>query len=144
MGMHSGRLQRAPELLTGSGMKLIFPMPPNLANSRMHWRTKHNAKKSLWAYMDVRQIFDIGFPKPPREPMAKATISSVMYLGGAMDDDNAMNRHKWLLDWLKSRGYIMDDRKKCLTWAGLPEQVIDRKNQRIEITLTPLTPTASE
>ncbi len=62
-----------------------------------------------------------------------------MYLGGAMDDDNAMARHKPLLDWLKTRGYIADDRKKNIVWEGLPEQIVKRDgNYRIELTITPL------
>lgn len=42
-------------------------------------------------------------------------------------------------DWLKTRGYIVDDRRKCLTWAGFPEQVVARKHvYRLEITIHPL------
>ena len=58
-----------------------------------------------------------------------------MYLHSPMDDGNAMNRMKWVEDWLKAWGYITDDSKKHLEWTGFPKQVIDRKYQRIEIEL---------
>ena len=62
-----------------------------------------------------------------------------MHLGAAMDDGNAMNRHKWLEDWLVTRGYLVDDRKSCLTWETFPTQIVKRDGKyRIELTLTPL------
>jgi hypothetical protein len=61
-----------------------------------------------------------------------------MYLGAAMDDDNAAARHKPLLDWLKTRGYIAADRRKCLRWESFPEQIIRRNGHyHIELTITP-------
>jgi len=60
-----------------------------------------------------------------------------MHLGAAMDDSNAMRRHKWVEDWLTTRGYIADDRKKVLTWEGFPEQRLSRYGERkIELVLT--------
>ena len=47
-----------------------------------------------------------------------------------------MARLKWPLDWLTRAGYIADDSAPSLRWAGMPEQEIDRKNRRVEITLT--------
>mgnify|MGYP001617675201 CR=1 FL=1 len=57
-----------------------------------------------------------------------------------MDDGNALHRcEKWPCDWLKTRGYIVDDRRSCLTWETLPAQVVKRDgNYRIELVLTPL------
>jgi hypothetical protein len=58
-----------------------------------------------------------------------------------MDDGNAMNRHKWIEDWLTTRGYIVDDRKKNLEWEGFPEQIVKRDgNYSITLTLTPINP----
>jgi hypothetical protein len=116
---------------------LTLPMPPNLGNARMHWRTKLEAKRAYFAELDWRQGATI--PDPPGVPFSRCRIRSRMLLGGAMDDDNAMHRHKWVLDWLKTRGYIVDDRKKCLTWEAFPEQIVKRDGKyRIELTLTPL------
>ena len=123
-------------------LTLVLPMPPNISNgSHCHWRTRHAAKLNYWHELDMillvprrKPIYTA--PEPPPAPLPKATITSVMYLGGAMDDSNAMHRHKWVEDWLVTRGYIADDSKKCLTWTGFPEQVIRRDgNYRLVLTL---------
>ncbi|MDB4893127.1 MAG: hypothetical protein JWL61_4982 [Gemmatimonadetes bacterium] len=132
------------EAMSADPLTLVLPMPDNIANgAHGHWRTKHAAKVTYWKALDAIQIHGtIGpwiVPSPPRTPFAKATLSSVMHLGGAMDDSNAMRRHKWVEDWLKTRGYIVDDRKKCLTWTGFPEQIVKRDgNHRLVLTLTPI------
>lgn len=118
-------------------LTISFPMPPNLTNagSHGHWRIKGNEKKRFLALCDERQAAGL-LPPPPKCAFQKAILSSVMHLGHAMDDDNALARHKWPLDWLKTRGYIVDDRRKCVRWIALPEQIIKRDgNYRIEITL---------
>jgi hypothetical protein len=130
------------------GLTLTVPMPPNISNgSHGHWRTRHRQKKDYWGELDLlasmygSHIFDCGphaIPAPPDDPYPRATIRSTMYLGSAMDDSNAMRRHKWIEDWLVTRGYIADDRKKCLQWETFPEQIIKRDgNYRVVITLTP-------
>jgi hypothetical protein len=113
---------------------LTVPMPLNLANSRMNWRKRHREKVAYWLTLDTMQWLG-RLPDPPVKPLAKARISSRMVLGAAMDQDNAMSRHKWVCDWLSERGYIADDRAKCLTWTGFPEQHITRK-EPASITIT--------
>jgi hypothetical protein len=51
-----------------------------------------------------------------------------------MDLDNLMARCKWPVDWLVIRSVIAGDSPKELEWE-LPRQLIDRKDQRIEIEL---------
>ena len=133
-------------------LTFTLPMPPNIANgSHGHWRARHREKVSYWADLDIvaamcrtdgwAHATDWRIPGPPAEPFARATIASTMHLGAAMDDSNAMRRHKWVEDWLKTRGYIVDDRKKCLTWTGFPEQIVKRDgNYRLVLTLTPASP----
>jgi hypothetical protein len=59
-----------------------------------------------------------------------------MILGNRMDADNAVARHKWLLDWLESRGYIANDQR--LEWAAFPAQTVRRSIQpKIVLELTP-------
>lgn len=123
-------------------MILTVPMPANLANvaarKSRHWRTTYREKLQYWMQLDDLQRIGV-IPPPPQEAYALSSISSVMFLGGAMDDDNAMARHKPLLDWLKTRGYIQDDRKKNLVWEGLPQQIVKRDgNYRIMLTLSPI------
>ena len=124
-----------------SEIQLTVPMPPNVTNRRSggsHWRTIYREKQQFSKTLDALQAAGI-LPPPPPLPFRKAMVISVMYLGAAMDDDNAMARHKPVMDWLKTRGYIVDDRKKCLSWYGLPEQVIKRDgNYRIVLTLRAL------
>jgi hypothetical protein len=115
-----------------------LPMPENLTNrksGRGHWRTIHSEKRKYQAMLDVLQSGGI-IPPPPPAPLPKARLTSVMTLGGAMDDDNALARHKVAIDWLVKRGYLASDRRTCLTWTGLPTQRISRKNAPcLELTL---------
>ncbi len=114
-----------------------FPLPLNLANSRMHFRVKHREKVAYWEMLDLLVLGGILPKKPKNAPWQKASIRSEMVLGAAMDDGNAMNRHKWIEDWLVKRKYLLDDRKKVLTWEAFPIQRISRKNEpSITITLT--------
>lgn len=113
-----------------------FPMPLNLGNSRMHFRVKHKEKVAYWTMLDLLAKGEI-LPPPPKVPWKKATLSSKMVLGAAMDEDNAMSRHKWILDWLVTRGYVADDKRKVIKWSGFPEQRVSRKEDpSITITLT--------
>lgn len=115
-------------------LTLVLPMPENIANARMHWRVKHKAKKDYFEMCDDRQRVGL-IVAPPRLKIGRADVRSVMYLGSHMDADNAMARHKWPLDWLQSRGYIVND--KHLTWTTLPAQFVKRDGKyRIELTIT--------
>lgn len=114
--------------------ELTLPLPLNLANSRMHWRKKNREKKNYFSNCDLL-LAGKQLPRPPRKPWERAEITVTMYLYSYMDDDNAMARLKWPIDYLRKAGYITDDRKRNLEYTGLPSQQIDRKNQRLEITL---------
>jgi hypothetical protein len=123
-------------------MELTIPMPPTNTNSAKgrsrHWRVLEKEKNAYWEMLDLYVVLG-RIPDAPHEPIAQATIRSVMYLGGAMDDDNAMARHKWPIDWLRKRGYIAGDRRTNLRWEGLPHQIVKRdKHYRMVLTLTPV------
>ena len=138
--------------LDGVTLTLTVPMPPTMMNRRSsnHWRAVHCAKLDYWERLDNLRLASkcvqpdslaclapFHVPEPPPEPLARVAVYSVMHLGGAMDDDNAMHRHKFLLDWLKSREYIVDDRRKNLKWVSFPEQHVKRDgNYRITISLS--------
>lgn len=111
-------------------MTLTFrlPMPPNLANARMHWRARHAAKVAYWRHLDLLLAGRI-LPQPPDVPLARATITATLTLHNPMDDDNAMARAKWAQDWLASRGYVAGDSRRHLRWGGIPAQRISRKNE---------------
>lgn len=120
-----------------TAVEFRFPMPPHIGNARGHWRARHGKKQQFYSTCDLMQKLKL-LPAPPRRPWGQVTASSVMHLGAMMDDDNALARHKYVLDWLKTRGYLADDRRTNIEWARLPEQIIGRK-QKYEIVLT-LTP----
>ena len=111
-------------------------MPENLANARLHWRKKNALRKAYFEDCDYLQAIGV-LPSPPAVPFAAPRIRSLMYLGARMDTDNAMARHKWPLDYLQTRGYIVNDR--ALDWRTFPEQVVGRRDRyAIIITLTDL------
>jgi hypothetical protein len=115
---------------------LTLPLPPNLANGRGHWRKKHRERREYFAACDQRQGAGL-VPAPPAVALAHAWITAVITHTHWSDDDNAMARLKWSVDWLKTRGYIADDSRKCLTWTGLPHQHITRQFEPgVQITLT--------
>jgi len=118
-----------PDALT-----ITFPMPPNLANARMHWRVKHNAKVAYWEALDYLRMAK-RIPAPPKKPLGPVRVASAMVLGNSMDHDNAIARHKWCVDWLVSRGYLINDTRKLVIWGGFPDQRISRK-EPASITLT--------
>ncbi len=123
---------------------LTVPMPRNISNGPFSNRFAVNAaKKRYWEHLDL--LAAVGpkgqIPPPPPEPFERAKISSVMYLGAAMDEDNAMRRHKWVADWLRRRGYIRDDRPRNLKWTGFPAQIVKRADRyRIVLTIEEVPP----
>lgn len=122
-----------PEVLEGNLVRLTLPMPPNVGgNSRMHWRMKHRTKLAYWDACDMRVVLRVN-PKAPAAPLDPAHIAAKFYVHQTHDVDNLMSRAKLALDWLVSRGYIHDDAPRHLKWAGIPEQEVDRKNQRLEV-----------
>lgn len=117
-------------------LTLTVPLPPNIANGRMHWQVKLKAKKAYWDTLSL--LANCG--KIPAEAVSRprrARLAATLYLHSPMDDDNAMARLKWLVDWLVSNGYLAGDSRKHIEWEGLPKQFIDRKNPRCVVTLTP-------
>jgi len=120
-------------------MALVFhlPMPPNLANSRMHWRTKHGQRQAyerfLTGLLRAQQL-----PAVPALPLERAVVYAALRLGAHMDDDNAVARCKWPLDWLVKAGYLADDRRKVLQWGAFPSQHVTRKlGPMLTLTLVP-------
>jgi hypothetical protein len=100
-------------------------MPANLANSRMHWRKKHQLRTEYFAACELRRMTR-QLPPPPTTPWPRASVTVAMVLGAAMDDDNAVARCKWPLDWLVRAGYVADDRRSALRWGAFPTQTITR------------------
>lgn len=111
----------------GGAVLLTLPLPPNMANGRMHWRAKNRKRQEYLAMCDA---WESGSPLR----LTKARMTPRLYVWSKMDVDNAMARLKWPVDWLVRRGYLPDDNPDHLEWS-IPKQIIDRKRQRIEIIL---------
>lgn len=118
-------------------LRFSLPLPPNLANSRMHWAVKHLKRTAYFEACDALQLTG-DVPPPPPTPIAKAVIQETLYVGSEMDDDNAAARTKWAVDWLKTRGYIADDKRANLLRKGYPDQRVRLKPYRLELALTPI------
>jgi hypothetical protein len=109
-------------------LTFTFPLPPNMTNGgRLHWRTKHRKQKLWQAACDTLQLTKV-LPPPPKRPWAQAAVTATLTMWNPMDHDGAVSRCKWAIDWLVTRGYLVDDSASCLTWTGMPQQVIDRKH----------------
>jgi hypothetical protein len=112
-------------------MNIVLPLPPNMANSRRHWRVTLKEKKAYWQALDaIRHTW----PRPTKPH--RASISAHLYVWNWMDDEGALARLKWAIDYLVAWDYLADDSRKHMTWEGMPGQTIDRKNPRVEITIT--------
>lgn len=134
---------------TATGLTIIVPLPPNLTNRgkgrSSHWRTVRNEQLAYWGELDALRL--VGkIPPPPEQPWERVRARVTMFVHQKMDWSNAFARLKWVEDWLAGRKkhgvprgeqYIVDDSPDHLIYEGLPDQVIDRKNPRIEILLTP-------
>lgn len=122
----------------GTFTRLVVPLPPNMANDgRVHWRRKYNAQQEYFDTLDLllaaRRI-----PAPPREVPGRVRLTAHLFVWSEMDDDNALARLKHALDWLRTRGYVADDRRRNIEWTGLPQQTIDRRDQRLELIIEPV------
>jgi hypothetical protein len=121
--------------MTGTILRFEFPFPPDRGNARGHSRTHNNSKKSYWAQLDELQL--VGkLPKPPRFPLAKVAATGSMHLPNKLDMDNKWARIKWPMDWLKTRGYIVDDSESHVRWLNDIEQNVDRSGRPAALIVT--------
>ena len=118
-------------------MTLVVPLPPNLANGRMHWRVTNARRREYFEAVDMLALIK-RIPPPPPMPFPKVTIAITLYLGAFMDDDNALSRCKWPIDWLVRRDYIAGDaRKHCR--LSIPNQKVKRNGvYAVELIVTPV------
>lgn len=116
-------------------LTLTLPLPPNLANARLHWRAKHRKRADYLASLEMLRITRQIPPAPPA-PFRAVTLGSHLYVWSFLDDDNALARIKWAADFLTRAGYIVDDKRPHCRFT-IPDQTVDRKAQRLVLTLTP-------
>ena len=118
-------------------MKLTLPLPPNRANAREHWRVTHRNK--VWYYERARNAILLELVNNVEwtgDCTERMRLDATFYLWKKMDRGNLVARLKWLEDALVNYGLLVDDNEEWLD-LQMPKQVIDRKNRRVEIELTP-------
>lgn len=113
-------------------LTVTLPLPPNRGNSRVQWRARHaQTRRYLGDALGQLQALRVGRACP----WSPVEVSAVLYVHNRMDDDNAVARLKVPLDALTRAGIIRDDRRPHCRLAGIPEQVIDRRRPRVELTV---------
>lgn len=127
--------QTEPTPAAVRSMKLCLPLPPNRANARGHWTARHNTDSQYRFVLDSMKSA-LMLPTPPIRAWRRVRVRSKLYVWNIMDEDNAMARLKVAIDWLVMRGYITDDRRENIEWAGVPEQEIDRECPRLVLRIS--------
>ena len=131
-------------------LRIALPLPPNIANSRMHFRVvakrrgEYNYAALILYRLSQRTLPEMrkDWPYPfdlavPHDEVAPRELASTLFLAKLMDSDNALARLKWPIDLLVKWGYLADDRpSRCKMLV--PAQVIDRARPRVEFTITTL------
>ena len=114
---------------------LTLPLPPNRANAREHWRVTWRKKAVYYEKAEWELKFG-GRMRSVKLPLERPILTATLYVWQKMDPDNCAARLKWPIDCLVRCGLLVDDSEKHLDFTEIPRQVIDRKNQRVEIVLT--------
>jgi hypothetical protein len=100
----------------------LMPIPPQRANFRGSWQKSHGQKLRYWQQLDNLVLQKL-LPRRPLKPWPHATITAHFTMRSVhMDQDNALARCKWAVDWLTQRHYLAGDTPSCLTWTGIPTQ----------------------
>jgi hypothetical protein len=132
-------LQRGGHRHVEGEMQLDLVLPVNVANARLHWRSKDTLRQAYFAHCDM--LLRTGaIPRPLSTPIPCASIRVEMHCKREMDTDNAVARCKWAGDWLQERGYIMSDKPSGLKWEGMPQQFPKSKSPRLVIYLREVSP----
>lgn len=108
--------------MTEITLRVPLPPPRNTSSDR-HWSSRAKGKKKYYAAADLATLKT----RFPSAPFAKVEATAVVYAWNRDDEDNCMARMKSIQDWCKSRGIVIDDSPRHWHWTGVPDQVIERK-----------------
>lgn len=111
---------------SGEGVIFRLPLPPNMANARLHWRSKDNLRKLYLSQCESLVGMRL-LPTAPEIPLVFARLSVTLCVKREHDHDNAVARCKFACDFLQSGGYIQSDKPKFLEWVGMPKQIVDTR-----------------
>lgn len=112
-----------------------LPMPPNLANARLHWAERDRARRAYESTLYARRLKD-ELPRPPLHPFPRARLVVTLHVcGRLMDTDNAYARCKWPVDFLTRSRYVVDDSPDVLTLEVGQQRVPHRDQVKLVMTL---------
>ena len=111
-----------------------FPLPLNRANRWQHYMARHRTRKELWRNLDTRVTVK-RLPRPPLKPWERAHAVIEVRTWRRADVDNCTSRAKDLIDWLVSRGYVVDDGPLHLS-LSIRATAAPRKQIGVTVTLT--------
>lgn len=124
-----------------TSLTVVLPLPPNMANSRMHWRVKERKRKDYFASCALRWYAQAsGGPlsrsraRMSQEPR-KAHLAFEMIVGNEMDEDNALARCKWAVDFLVREGILYGDKPKDCAMS-IPKQIVKRTKDSYTLRVT--------
>jgi len=121
-------------------LKLVLPLPPSLPNLRLHWSAQARLVRN---FKDVTYLNARGQRRPPRPPPELVRIDARFYGWNLRDEDNLVASLKLTLDALVDAGFIAADDPKHME-LGEISQEIDRKDRRLEVTITPIRATSRQ
>lgn len=108
-------------------MRLVLDLPKATGNARMHWRTRYYTRTRFWEAQDNRQRLGLIEP-PPNRPMGSVTVLAHFLVSKPNDPDNLTARLKDVMDWLKTRGYIVDDGPSVVKALTVTQETVPRKD----------------
>ena len=119
-------------------MRLTLPLPPNRANqtygkARWEWARKKEYYEKARNAILLELVNNVEWTGDCTERMR---LDATFHLWKKMDRGNLVARLKWIEDILVKTGLLVDDNEEWLD-LQMPTQHIDRKEQRVEIILTP-------
>lgn len=97
--------------------------------------TVYDQKKHVYGVKCTAASREAGV-RPPREPWPRWRLIEARFrLWNLRDPIELLAGLKWPVDWLVDAGFVEDDSARHLVGIPLPEQVVDRKNRGITITI---------
>ena len=112
---------------------ITLPLPPNRANARGHWAQIHK-ERTQYQRKCLPLIYKTFGPIKPSPKYRHVRISMHFYVWSLNDWDNLIARAKWAWDELVKTNIIADDSPKYVD-LGDVKQTVDRKHQRLDLTL---------
>lgn len=133
MGEESGASREAPlnrREPSRSCVTLILPLCPDRGNSRRHWGLQRRME-AAWALKAMAWLHNAGM-RPPTKPYERFTLHVTVVTKRKSDLDNCTARLKVAIDYLRKKGWLLEDGPDYMTSLTVVNKV-DTKWPRIEV-----------